>query len=76
MQIEYEGFYKRTEYHYSILLGVFQVSCYLYFTTGKQWSKDLLNIKRVFISQRTSMARARVKIMIAIKDNDTQGVDL
>ena len=49
---------------------------YLYFTTGKQWSKDLLNIKGVSISQHTSMARARVKVMIGINDNDTQGVDL
>ena len=49
---------------------------YLYFTTGKQWSKDLLNIKGVSISQHTSMARAGVKVMIGIKDNDTQGVDL
>ena len=49
---------------------------YLYFTTGKQWSKDLLNIKGVSISQHTSMARAGVKLMIGIKDNDTQGVDL
>ena len=49
---------------------------YLYFTTEKQWSKDLLNIKGVSISQHTSMARAGVKVMIGIKDNDTQGVDL
>ena len=49
---------------------------YLYFTTGKQWSKDLLNIIGVSISQHTSMARAEVKVMIGIKDNDTQGVDL
>ena len=49
---------------------------YLYFTIGKQWSKDLLNIKGVSISQHTSMARAGVKVMIGIKDNDTQGVDL
>ena len=49
---------------------------YLYFTTGKQWSKDLLNIKGVSISQHTSMARAGVKVMIGIKDNDTQGVNL
>ena len=49
---------------------------YLYFTIGKQWSKDLLNIKGVYISQHTSMARAGVKVMIGIKVNDTQGVDL
>ena len=49
---------------------------YLYFTTGKQWSKFLLNIKGVSIYQHTSMARVGVKVMIGIKDNDTQGVDL
>ena len=46
---------------------------YLYFTTRKQWSKDLLNIKRVSIRQHTSMARAGVKVMIGIKDNHTWG---
>ena len=50
--------------------------CYLHFTIGKQWSKDLLNIKGVSIGQYTSMARAGVKVMIGIKDTDTQGVDL
>ena len=49
---------------------------YLYFTIGKQRSKDLLNIKEVSISQHTSMARVGVKVMIGIKVNDTQGVDL
>ena len=44
---------------------------YLYFTTGKQWSKDLMNIKGVSINQHTSMARAGMKVMIGIKDNDT-----
>ena len=47
----------------------------LYFITRKQWSKDLLNIKGVSIGQHTSMARAGVKVMIGIKDNDSQGVD-
>ena len=32
---------------------------YLYFTTGKQWSKDLLSNKGISISQHTSIARAR-----------------
>ena len=50
--------------------------CYLHFTIGKQWSKDLLNIKGVSIIQHTSMANVGVKVMIGIKDNDTQGVDL
>ena len=35
--------------------------CYLYFTTGKQWSKDLLSNKGISISQHTSIARARGK---------------
>ena len=35
--------------------------CYLFFTIGKQWSKDLLDIKGVSISQHTSIARARGK---------------
>jgi hypothetical protein len=34
---------------------------YLYFTKGKQWSKDLLNNKGIVISQHTSTARARCK---------------
>jgi Zn-dependent membrane protease YugP len=34
---------------------------YLYFTTGKQWSKDLLGNKGVAISQHTSIARSRGK---------------
>ena len=46
---------------------------YLYFTTGKQWSKDLLNIKGVSINQHTSMARVGVKVIIGIQVNDTKG---
>ena len=34
---------------------------YLYFTTGKQWIKDLLSDKEIAISQHTCMARARGK---------------
>ena len=34
---------------------------YLYFTTGKQWSKDLLSNKGISISQHTSIARAKGK---------------
>jgi hypothetical protein len=34
---------------------------YLYFITGKQWSKDLLSNKGISISQHTSIARARGK---------------
>ena len=34
---------------------------YLYFTTGKQWSKDLLGNKVISISQHTSIARAMDK---------------
>ena len=33
---------------------------YLYFTIGKQWSKDLLSNKEISISQHTSIARAEV----------------
>ena len=46
------------------------------FITKKKWNKDLLSNKGISISQHTSMARAGVKVMIGIKDNDTQGVDL
>jgi hypothetical protein len=38
--------------------------CYLYFTTGKQWSKYFLSNKGISISQHTSIARARVNVMI------------
>ena len=34
---------------------------YLYFTTGKQWSKDLLSNKGISISQHTSIAKVRGK---------------
>jgi hypothetical protein len=34
---------------------------YLYFTIGKQWSKDLLSNKGMSISRHTSIARARGK---------------
>ena len=34
---------------------------YLYFTIGKQWSKDLLSNKGISINQHTSIARARGK---------------
>ena len=48
---------------------------YLYFTTGKQWSKDLLDNKGMSTNQQTSIAKAGVNIMIRIKHNDTQGID-
>jgi hypothetical protein len=38
---------------------------YLYFTIGKQWSKDLLSNKGISINQYTSIARVRGK------DNDS-----
>ena len=44
---------------------------YLYFTIGKHWSKDLLSNKGISINQHTSIAKARVNVMIGIKDNDT-----
>jgi hypothetical protein len=34
---------------------------YLYFTIGRQWSKDLLNSKGITINQHTSIARVRGK---------------
>ena len=48
---------------------------YLYFTTGKQWSKDLLSNKGMSTYQHTSIAKAGVNVMIGIKQNDTQGID-
>ena len=48
---------------------------YLYFTTRKQWSKDLLDNKGMFTNQHTSIAKERVNVMIGIKHNDTQGID-
>jgi Zn-dependent membrane protease YugP len=38
---------------------------YLYFATGKQWSKDLLNSKGV-TNQHTSIAKAGVNVMIGL----------
>ena len=74
MQIQYEGFDKGTEYHCSILPGVFQVLLFI-FTTGKQWSKDLFDNKGMSTNQYTSIAKAGVNVMIGIKHNDTQGID-
>ena len=34
---------------------------YLYFTTGKQWSKDLLANKGMYTNQHTNIAKARGK---------------
>ena len=34
---------------------------YLYFTTGKQWSKDLLDNKGMYTNQNTNIAKARGK---------------
>ena len=48
---------------------------YLYFTTWKQWSKDLLDNKGMSTNQHTSIAKAGVNVMIGIKHNDTQGID-
>ena len=42
---------------------------YLYFTTEKQWNKDLLSNKEISISQHTSIARAGVNV--GIRHNDT-----
>ena len=48
---------------------------YLYFTIGKQWSKDLLDNKGMSTNQYTSIAKAGVNILIEIKHNDTQGIN-
>ena len=48
--------------------------CYLYFTIGKQWSKDLLSNRGMSTNQHTSIAKAGVNVMIGIKHNDTQGI--
>ena len=48
---------------------------YLYFTTEKQWSKDLLSNKGVTTNQHTSIARVGVNAMIGIMYNDTQGIN-
>ena len=48
---------------------------YLYFTIGKQWSKDLLSNRGMSTNQHTSIAKAVVNVMIGIKHDDTQGVD-
>ena len=49
--------------------------CYLYFTTRKQRSKDLLSNRGMSTNQHTSIAKAGVNVMIGIKHNDTQGID-
>ena len=48
---------------------------YLFFTTGKQWSKDLVDNKGMSTNQHTSIAKAEVNVMIGIKHNGTQGID-
>ena len=48
---------------------------YLYFTTWKQWSKDLLDNKGMSTNQHNSIAKVGVNVMIGIKHNDTQGID-
>ena len=48
---------------------------YLYFTTGKQWSKDLLNNKGMSTNQHSIIAKAGVNVMIGIKHNDTHVID-
>ena len=47
---------------------------YLYFTTRKQWGKDLLSNKGMSTYQHTSIAKVGVNVMIGIKHNDTQGI--
>jgi hypothetical protein len=60
VQIKNEGFHKRAKCHCSILLGDSRYH-YLYFTIGKQWSKDLLSNEGISVNQHTNIARARGK---------------
>ena len=48
---------------------------YLYFTTGKQWSKDYYISKEYLLVNIPSYLEQGVKVMIGIKHNDTQGID-
>ena len=48
---------------------------YLYFTTRKQWSKDLFYNKGMSTNQHTSIAKAGVNVMIGMKHNGTLGID-
>ena len=47
---------------------------YLYFTTGKQWNKELLGNKGISINIPTQLEQG-INVMIGIKHNDTQGID-
>jgi hypothetical protein len=57
MQIEYEGFRKRTEYTIVAFYQEYSRYHYLYFTIGKQWSKDLMDSNGKTTNQHTSIAR-------------------
>ena len=48
---------------------------YLYFTTGKQWSKDLLGNKGVSVNIPTYLEPG-INVMIGVMFNDTQGINL
>ena len=48
---------------------------YLYFTIGKQWSKDLLGNNGVSINRPTYLEQG-LNVMIGVKLNDTQGINL
>ena len=48
---------------------------YLYFTTGKQWNKDLLGNKGVFVNIPTQLEQG-INVMIGVMLNDTQGINL
>ena len=41
-----------------VFYWVYSRYCYLYFTIGKQWSKDLLDNKGISTNQHTNIARA------------------
>ena len=47
---------------------------YLYFTTGKQWNKELLGNKGISINIPTQLEQG-INVMIGVMLNDTQGID-
>ena len=48
---------------------------YLYFTTGKQHSKDYCISKEYLLVNIPSYLEQGVKVMMGIKHNGTQGID-
>jgi hypothetical protein len=58
VQIKYEGFRKRTEYTSVVFYREYSRYRYLYFTTGKQWSKNLMDSNGKTANQHTDTDRA------------------